>query len=530
MMRPQNRISLRRQSRYSFERIPTRSQRLQDTRSRRFQQCCWIIAFGLLLWGMSRLSLVPDSTSLIRGGSSNNNDNDNDTAAAVHPKVKGDASQDSDSREKFTKDPNKKKNNNNKPEEQEQQQHPTTTKTNPTTATTVQPTTAAAVTTKPPNNANDVTTQATTITTTSTTIPPETPPPDCPGATPQHCHAVQCLPSNATNLLSAPTPPQSTTPQNCKLLWMVGFHTHAAETMFNDTWTTHCPECLMYAQALDSVARHAPNTIQPIIVLQSNNMIPKQKSFFRFAQARGASIVLHPLYSFHHALAQYPRTKGSFWAMEAPHIWQQYNQQHDGQSLCPHKVIVTSPHVLFTNPITHEDMHAILQLLTPPSAVAFAQDALLQERISDMVLLDTERMQDSPDHMVDFLQNNANIPTTTTLTQTEWMMAYYNSPERQQKATALPLEWNWKPYWNGTTLDQVKIVHTDFATHSARATQTVVSALETISKCQWLGMHHNGFDDATIASMHQGICCDHGHNAGLLLHEWNDFLQNTSFV
>ena len=378
------------------------------------------------------------------------------------------------------------------------------------------------------------------------------------------CGAEFCPGHNKSDTTSAYI--DAAPPPNCKTLWFTGISEPILEKAddiiqtlpFANLSTSPFVGSYMnfYMLALESLALQESkkqglnprekNVLQPVLLLNEFGNINSSKidsSFIaQFAKSRGGIVIPVKELSFQDAVdeifhfeksIQNGHRVGPFLRMDIPQIISSHGL-FDLPGVCNDAfVLYTDTDVFFPNPISHRDIQQLkyqmssttvisngVSLTTAsPAVVMYGRESSKYPQISNtgVMMIDVQKFALEMTAILDygFQVSKEKGQDTEPFDSYDqgWLNAYFERKEGlgAPLRTILPITFNWKVYWrlNPSTWYDLKIIHF----HGPKPGRL----FENIAMCDFIGGKASGLWPSYGGLVRQGICCDHGVTATILL-------------
>ncbi|CAB9504725.1 O-methyltransferase [Seminavis robusta] len=333
----------------------------------------------------------------------------------------------------------------------------------------------------------------------------------------QRATAREASPHDAQLPFNATITKQHDNTNNCKTLWFAGMSL-GPNSQCTSEGGGYQRE---YAMALASARLHAADSLQPVLILTTRgttttnnpNISALDYPIARWAQSQGAIVVTVNELSFQSVANQLAgdlvgkeHTIGPYLRMDIPRIIRQYDLFRRANNICPRHVLYTDSDVLFVNPISVEDMHAVKRLVANEAHVTYGLEFGIQGDVpinTGVFVVDVPRWEQEWNSLLAFATSNGPFVAF----DQGWLNAYYkNHPE---KVVMLPRRWNWKTYWDleeqeESSWTDIKIVHF----HGPKPGLGLWDMATCASPTNWT--FREDFVKAYMPHLQAGVCCNQG--------------------
>lgn len=358
----------------------------------------------------------------------------------------------------------------------------------------------------------------------------------------EHDSRHRCFPHkkrHATLVSSSSFHDQHSETSNCQTLWFAGL---------DEGSLSQCDRRGIrreYAAALASAREHARGVLQPVLLLATSTGEPPATALREWALAQGAIVVLVDRLSFHEQLQEWhqdePIPLGPYLRMDIPQIIQQhrlFDLPSSSANICPPPhVLYTDADILFVNPITHADMASLKSYLVqrrgnwqwpflfsppPPPMVLYGREWHMHERKplnTGVMLMDALRFGRELPAMIRFRTSHAGSLHFYAFDQ-GWLNHYFaQSAATEWKRHMLPLQWNWKLYWQlASSTSTSSMVYSNLKVVHFHGPKPTVGARE-MATCNL--QHTESMPLDYRALIEDAACCDNGQTAARVMRFWD---------
>lgn len=315
----------------------------------------------------------------------------------------------------------------------------------------------------------------------------------------------------------------SQAPEGCKTLWFSGFHEGA---------TSRCASRGMrmeYAASLASAKRFAKDVLQPVLILGRLGLESTEdmSALREWAYEQGAILVVVDRLSIQDNIARWHASDktignehlmGPYLRMDIPWIIEKY-KLFELPGICDRHVLYTDSDSLFVNPIQHQHMDGLKNLIRNdriswlrPPFLLYGREGLIdgrRPRNTGVMLIDVPRFAKELPSIIRFRDIHPRPSIFNAFDQgilNHYLeQSYYAELGRRM----LPLQWNWKIYWKlePYSLSDLFVIHF----HGPKVKQ----GAENMARCD-LDLSTTTPSPYT-GMIERGICCNLGTTASAVL-------------